>query len=83
MTYTIYRKPESAGADVACGPVPHAPDLCELFSDKAGTSRTTTFVDHPGAGAWIYRIGATANWLDNPDFGDVYLFARPLTVRVG
>jgi hypothetical protein len=80
MTYTIYRSPSRA--DVACGPVPHAPDLCELSSQLVGTSRTTTFVDHPGAGAWTYRLGGTANWLDNPTFGDVYVFSGPMRVRV-
>jgi hypothetical protein len=80
MTYTIYRT--SSTADVVCGPVPHAPDLCGLYADRVGTTRAPAFVDRPGSGRWIYRIGATANWLDDPQAGDVYVFSRPLRVVV-
>jgi hypothetical protein len=31
---------------------------------------------------WTYRIGISANWLDDPHFGDVYVFSRPVTVSV-
>ena len=80
-TYTIYRRP--GPDDVFCGPIRNAPDLCTLYSGVVGTSRTTTFVDHPPKGTWTYRIGMTANWLDDPTAGDVYLFSRRLVVNVG
>jgi hypothetical protein len=79
-TYTIYRR--SGPVDVFCGPIRNAPDLCTLYSDVVGTSRGTSFVDHPPKGAWAYRVGMTANWLDDPHAGDVYMFSRPLTVKV-
>jgi hypothetical protein len=79
-TYTIYRR--SGPADVFCGPVKNAPDLCTLYADRVGTTSTTAFVDHPPKGTWTYRIGLTANWLDDPNAGDVYLFSRRLNVQV-
>jgi hypothetical protein len=80
MSYTIYRA--SPDSDVVCGPIRHAPDRCGFFAHKVGTSRSTTFNDRPPAGRWIYRIGATANWLNNPEFGDVYMSSVPLRVVV-
>jgi hypothetical protein len=79
-TYTIYRRPGSA--DVLCGPARNAPDLCTLAAAPVGTSRTTTFTDRPGKGVWTYRIGETANWLDDPNAGDVYVFSPRVTVSV-
>jgi hypothetical protein len=80
-TYTIFRR--SGPFDVFCGPVHNAPDLCTLYADVVGTSRATTFVDHPPKGTWTYRVGMTANWLDDAHAGDVYLFSRRMVVRVG
>jgi hypothetical protein len=80
MSYTIYRA--SPDSDVVCGPVRHAPDRCGFFAQKVGASRSTTFIDRPPAGRWIYRIGATANWLNNPEFGDMYMSSVPLRVVV-
>ena len=79
-SYTIFRR--SGPADVACGPIRNAPDLCTLYADRVGTTRATQFVDHPGKGTWSYRIGMTANWLNDPTAGDVYLFSPRLTANV-
>jgi hypothetical protein len=80
-TYTIYRR--AGPVDVFCGPIRNAPDLCTLYADVVGTTRATSFVDHPSHGTWTYRIGMTANWLDDPHAGDVYLFSRRLVVDLG
>jgi hypothetical protein len=80
-TYTIYRRPGTN--DVFCGPIRNAPDLCTLYANVAGTSRTTTFVDRPPKGTWTYRVGMTANWLDDPHAGDVYLFSPRKVINVG
>jgi hypothetical protein len=50
--------------------------------DVVGTTRTTTFVEQPGPGSWTYRIGASANWLDDFAFGDVYVTSPAVTVTV-
>jgi hypothetical protein len=78
--YSVYRRPGSA--DVLCGPVRHAPDLCELGAQKLSATRSTDFVDRPGPGTWTYRVGITANWLSDPTLGDVYVVSRPVTVTV-
>jgi hypothetical protein len=79
-SYTVYRR--SGDHDVFCGPIRNAPDLCTLYADRVGTTRATTFVDHPGKGTWTYRIGVTANWIDDPKAGDVYVFGPQLNVNV-
>jgi hypothetical protein len=77
LTYTIYRG--GAASDVVCGPVAHAPDFCTMLATRVGTTRTTSFVDRNAPrGTWTYRIGATANWLDDPQAGDVYVFSKGL-----
>jgi hypothetical protein len=76
--YSVFR---NAGRnDRVCGPVKNAPDLCEIQARELGTTRATEFVDHPGPGTWTYRVGITANWLNNMGFGDVYAFGRSATV---
>jgi len=79
--YSVYRA--HGDDDAPCGPVKNAPSFCTLQSKQIGTTRTTTFVDHPPAGQWTYRVGVTANWLDNTSYGDVYVFSRPLVLRIG
>jgi hypothetical protein len=80
-TYKIYRR--SGPVDVFCGPIHNAPDLCTLYADVVGTTRTTSVVDRPPKGTWTYRIGMNANWLDDPNAGDVYVFSRRVVVNVG
>jgi hypothetical protein len=41
-----------------------------------------SFVDKPGRGRWTYRLGLAANWLNSPDYGDVYSVGPPLVVRI-
>jgi hypothetical protein len=50
---------------------------CRLEMSPIGVSRATSFVDHPPAGPWIYRIGLVANWLDDPSLGDLVLLSGP------
>jgi hypothetical protein len=78
--YSVYRTKSSV--DVFCGPVHNAPDFCQLYSDKLGTTRATQFVDHPGTGTWTYRIGMSANWLNNTTLGDVYVVGPSTTVKI-
>ncbi len=50
---------------------------CRLEMNAIGESRTTSFVDHPPAGPWVYRVGLVANWLDDPTLGDLTLLSAP------
>jgi hypothetical protein len=69
--------------DVFCAGRPHsAADECRLYPELPGVTRGTTFVDHPGVGTWTYRIGVSANWLNDPALGDITVVSRPVTVTV-
>jgi hypothetical protein len=57
-------------------------DNCSLYVDSVGTTKGTSFADHPGHGTWTYRIGIAANWLDDPTLGDVYVVSTPVSVTV-
>jgi len=50
---------------------------CRLEMKVVGVSRTKSFVDHPPAGPWTYRVGLVANWLDDPSVGDLFLLSGP------
>jgi hypothetical protein len=82
--YRILRSNATGGSGgVSCAhTVPNASHDCRLFMDAVGATRVTTYVDRPGRGTWTYRIGASANWLDEYAYGDVYVTSPPTTVTV-
>jgi hypothetical protein len=62
--------------DVGCGGrLNGAAEDCRLYADDVGTTRSSSFVDHPPPGAWTYRVGVAANWLNDPTLGDVYVIS--------
>jgi hypothetical protein len=77
--YRILRA--KAGTDVACAGRRGA-DQCRLYTEQRATTRATSFVDSPGPGTWTYRVGVSANWLDDPELGDVYVLSEPVTATV-
>jgi hypothetical protein len=57
---------------------------CSLFgSIVVGSTVMLSLPDHPGPGRWTYYVAMASNWLDDPDFGDILLLSRPVTVAVG
>lgn len=75
--YRVYRNDPGSDAFLCNRTIPAG--RCALQAQDLGATRGTTFVDRaPVAGA-TYRIGVAANWLDDPDFGDVYVLSRPLS----
>lgn len=79
--YTVFR---GKRPDIACGGrLNGSADDCRLYSDQIGVTRSTTFDDHPPAGDWSYRVGVSANWLNDSSLGDVYFLGTPVSVRVG
>jgi hypothetical protein len=69
--------------DLVCAGVPaSAPNDCTLASESRGTTRKGAWLDRPGPGKWVYRVGVAANWLDDPQFGDVQELSDPVTVAV-
>jgi hypothetical protein len=77
--YKLFRSP--AATDYLCFTGSGA-DRCTLVSVELDTLRRTSAVDRPGPGTWTYRVGAAANWIDNPELGDVFLLSNPVTVTV-
>jgi hypothetical protein len=60
----------------------NASDDCRLYMDAVGATRTSTFTDRPPPGTWTYRIGTSANWLNDFAYGDVYVASTPVTVTI-
>ena len=82
-TKTFYRVLRGTKDAVGCGGrLRNASDDCRLYMDPVGTTSGTSFVDRPGPGTWTYRIGVSANWLNDFALGDVYFVSRPVTVTV-
>ena len=78
--YRVFRR---RGVDVACGGrLRNSSDNCQLYTDEVGSVRVPAFTDSPGPGNWTYRVGVSANWLNDLQLGDVYVFSPPLTVTV-
>ena len=79
--YRVWRT-RTANGGASCTPVPHAAANCQLAMDDLGAHDGVSWVDKPGRGAWTYRLGLAANWLNSPLYGDVYSFGPPVVVRV-
>jgi hypothetical protein len=79
--YRIYRGKQP---DIGCGGrLNNAADDCRLYADDVGVTRGTTFVDHPPPGDWSYRVGVSANWLNDSSLGDAYVLSTGAPVHVG
>jgi hypothetical protein len=83
LFYGVLRSNRPDGGLLCAGTPNNAADDCQLlYLESAGTTRLTSFTDHPGRGRWTYRIGVAANWLNDPSLGDVYVVSKPATVTV-
>ena len=67
--------------DVLCAGT-RAADQCRLYTEPVAATKSGSYDDQPGPGTWTYRIGESANWLDDPRLGDVYVLSPPVTVTV-
>ena len=86
--YRVFRvRPEKPAPDPTLAPgrdgirglavARHRANDCRLEMTPIGESRTRSFVDHPPAGPWVYRVGLAANWLDDSTLGDLMLLSAP------
>jgi hypothetical protein len=69
-----------AASDVLCAGT-RAADQCRLYAELPAARRDNSYVDRPGPGTFTYRIGVSANWVDDERLGDVYVLSDPVTVR--
>lgn len=80
--YRVFRSNAPDGG-LACANSPgDASDDCRLFMESRAATKTTSFVDNPGHGTWTYRIGVSANWLNDPQLGDDYVVSPPVIARI-
>jgi hypothetical protein len=57
-----------------------APLSCDLVMTHLSTTTARRYDDRPPPGRWTYRVGMTANWLNDTSLGDVMIVSDPLTV---
>ena len=80
LFYRILRAPGRDAGTACAHRRGNASDDCRLYMDAVGATRGTTFSDRPPPGTWTYRIGTSANWLNDFAYGDVYVASPPVTV---
>ena len=82
VLYAILRT-NNPGGGVACAGTPGgAANECRLYMDVLAQQKERSFLDRPGLGTWTYRIGVVANWLNDPQYGDITVVSTPVTVTV-
>ena len=79
LFYKLFRSP--AVHDYLCQERSGA-NPCSFFSETVHAVRKTSALDRPGPGRWTYRVGVAANWVDDPQLGDVFLLSEPVMVTV-
>ena len=79
MDYVVLRAP--ASQPIVCD-VTGGGAQCRLNAQVVAAIHGTSFVDHPPAGKWTYRISASASWIDQPDAGNIFVAGTPATVTV-
>jgi dolichyl-phosphate-mannose-protein mannosyltransferase len=55
---------------------------CRLFMMRIGVTRGLTFVDRPPPGRWTYRVALSANWVNDPQLGDMLVLSPPVNALV-
>jgi hypothetical protein len=78
--YRVYRH-DGPGNDTICLHSGGVAQYCGLYGEPIATTRDLSFVDPNAPPTATYRIGVGTNWIDNPEFGDVFAFSPPVEVR--
>lgn len=74
--YRIYR---GEGEDVECeNSDGHPAQSCYVRGTPIATVRDHEFLDTQAPPGATYRIGVGTNWIDEPEFGDVFAFSPPV-----
>ena len=77
--YRVYRH-DGPGSDTSCYISGGVALYCYVTGTPVATTRVTTFVDNSAPADATYRIGIGTNWVDDPEFGDVFVFSPPVSV---
>lgn len=72
--YKVYRT-ERVGPDVECQT--EGGDRCYLRMIELTTTRSRSYLDASPEPGVTYRVGVAANWLDDPEQGDVFVLSPP------
>ena len=59
-----------------------APINCLLYMNHLSSTAGLRYTDHPDSGRWTYRVGLTANWLNDTSLGDLLSVSTPVTITV-
>jgi hypothetical protein len=71
--YRVYRTARPGEVDAGCAP--RGADRCALNMILLGTTRDRSWVDASPEPGVVYRVGVAANWVDDPEQGDVVLIS--------
>jgi hypothetical protein len=82
VTYRFYSNNKVVDQGLMCTPTSGATE-CSIEMDEVARGRDTVVIDRPGPGSWTYRVGVAANWLDDPEQGDVFVVSGPRNVSLG
>ncbi len=82
VSYRFYSNDKVVNQGLMCTPTSGA-TRCSIEMDEVARERDTVVIDRPGPGRWTYRIGVAANWLDDPEQGDVLVISGPRNVSLG
>ena len=75
--YRVYR---AEGEDVECeNSDGHPAQSCYVRGTPIATVRERKFLDTQSPPGATYRIGVGTNWIDDPEFGDVFAFSPPVS----
>jgi hypothetical protein len=75
--YRVYR---AEGEDVECENTDgHPAQSCYVRGTPIATVREREFVDTEAPPGSTYRVGVGTNWIDDPEFGDVFAFSQPVS----
>jgi hypothetical protein len=82
VSYRFYSNDKLVDQGLMCTPASGATQ-CSIEMDEVARGRDTVVIDRPAPGRWTYRVGVAANWLDDPEQGDVFVVSGPRNVSLG
>jgi hypothetical protein len=82
VSYRFYSNDKLVDQGLMCTATGGA-TLCSIEMEEVARGRDNVVIDRPGPGRWTYRVGVAANWLNDPEQGDVFVVSGPRNVSLG